>query len=294
MKTKQKTLHPNQAKSSLTKRSIEKFMKNRMALIGAVILIIMVLACICAPLLTPHDPTRINPAIRSLDPCAEHILGTDRLGRDIFARILYGGRVSIMVGVVCALGANLLGAILGCIAGYYGGKVDKVLVTIQEFISIFPSMLLILLCVGFMGQSLANILILGSITGWTGVMRIVRGRIMSLKQEPFVESCRADGLNGLSIMFHHLLPNTMGPIIVNTTMSISGYIMYEASLSYLGYGVPNTIATWGNIINAAKRLDIVQNEPMLWLAPGVAIGLFVLCINMVGDGLRDAMDATTR
>lgn len=281
-------------KSSLAKRNLERFMKNRLAVVGAIVLIIMLGACIFAPLLTPHDPTHIDPSIRSMDPCAEHLLGTDRVGRDIFARILYGGRMSILVGVVCAVGANILGAALGCIAGYYGGKVDKVLVTIQEMFSIFPQMLLILLCVGFMGQSLANILIIGIITGWAGIMRVVRGRILSLKQEPFVESCRANGISGLSIMFHHLLPNTLGPIIVNTTMSVSGYIMFEASLSYLGYGIPEAIPTWGNIINAAKRLDIVQKEPMLWLAPGLAIGLFVLCINVFGDGLRDALDPSSK
>lgn len=281
-------------KSSLAKRNLERFMKNRLAIVGAIVLIIMLCACIFAPLLTPHDPTHIDPSIRSMDPCAEHLLGTDRVGRDIFARILYGGRMSILVGVVCAVGANILGAALGCIAGYYGGKVDKVLVTIQEMFSIFPQMLLILLCVGFMGQSLANILIIGIITGWAGIMRVVRGRILSLKQEPFVESCRANGISGLSIMFHHLLPNTLGPIIVNTTMSVSGYIMFEASLSYLGYGIPEAIPTWGNIINAAKRLDIVQKEPMLWLAPGLAIGLFVLCINVFGDGLRDALDPSSK
>lgn len=281
-------------KSSLAKRNFERFLKNKLAIVGAIVLIIMICACVFAPLLTPYDPTHIDPANRGLDPSAEHLLGTDRVGRDIFARILYGGRMSILVGVVCAVGANILGATLGCIAGYYGGKVDKVLVTIQELFSIFPQMLLILLCVGFLGQSLANILIIGIITGWAGIMRVVRGRILSLKQEPFVESCRANGISGLSIMFHHLLPNTLGPIIVNTTMSVSGYIMFEASLSYLGYGIPETIPTWGNIINAAKRLDIVQNEPMLWLAPGLAIGLFVLCINVFGDGLRDALDPSSK
>lgn len=151
-----------------------------------------------------------------------------------------------------------------------------------------------MLCIGFMGKSVRNLLLIFTFTGWPGVMRIVRGRILSLKQEPYVESCRANGISGLSIMFHHLLPNTLGPIIVNTTMNVAGYILSEAGLSYLGLGVPDNVPTWGNIINAAKRLDIIQNLPMLWLAPGLAICLFVLCVNFFGDGLRDALDPTTK
>ena len=283
-----------QAKSSLAKRNVQKFMKNRMAIVGFIGLSVIVIACIFASLLTSYDPTLIDPAIRDMSPCWEHPLGTDRLGRDILARILYGGRWSIMIGVTAALGANALGAALGCIAGFYGGKVDKALVAIQEFFSIFPSTLLIMLCVGFMGKSVRNLLLIFIITGWPGVMRIVRSRILSVKQEPFVESCRVNGIGGASIMFRHLLPNTMGPIIVNITMNVAGYILTEAGMSYLGLGVPETIPTWGNIINAAKRLDIVQNLPMLWVAPGIAICLFVLSINFFGDGLRDALDPSSK
>ena len=288
MKTKRK------AKSSMAKRSWQKFIKNRMAVIGLIGLAVVIIACLAAPLLTSYDPTRINPAIRELPPSSEHLLGTDRLGRDIFARILYGGRWSIMIGVLASLGANLLGSALGCISGFYGGKVDRVLVAIQELFSIFPGTLLIMLCVGIMGRSVVNLLFIFTITGWAGVMRIVRSRILSLKQEPFVESCRANGISGFSIMFHHLLPNSMGPIIVNSTMNVAGYILSEASLSFLGLGVPDNVPTWGNIINGAKRLDIVQNLPMLWLAPAAAICILVLSVNFFGDGLRDALDSSSK
>lgn len=176
-----------------------------------------------------------------------------------------------------------LGAALGCVSGYYGGKVDSVLVSVQEMFSIFPGTLINMLCIGFMGKSVRNLLLIFTFTGWPGVMRIVRGRILSLKQEPYVESCRANGIGGMSIMFRHLLPNTLGPIIVNSTMNVAGYILSEAALSYLGLGVPDNVPTWGNIINAAKRLDIVQTMPMLWLAPAAAICLFVLSINFFGD-----------
>ena len=279
---------------SLARRNMQRFARNKMAVLGAIILIIMLLSCIFAQYLTPYDPTYIDPAIRNMGPCTEHPLGTDRLGRDIFARIIYGGRISISIGVISALGATIVGTILGCIAGFYGGIVDKVLVTLQEFFAIFPQILLILLCVSFVGRSVEAMVLIFIFTSWSGIMRVVRGRILSLKQEPFVESCRVNGISGASIMFHHMLPNTLGPVIVNATLCIAGFILTEAGLSYLGMGVPETIPTWGNIINAAKRLDIIQNEPMLWIAPGIAICLFVLSINFFGDGLRDALDPSSR
>lgn len=281
-------------KSSLAKRNFQKFIKNKLAIVGAVGVVVIVLLCVCAPLLTKYDPSLIDPASRSLPPSAMHPLGTDRLGRDLLARVLYGGRTSIMLGVAAAIGTNLLGSILGSIAGYYGGKIDRILVAIQEFFSIFPQMLLILLIVGFIGRSVGLLLAIWTLTGWGGMMRIVRGRIVSLKQEPFVESCRANGIGGLSIMFHHMIPNTLGPIIVNTTMNVAGYILGEAGLSYLGLGIPESIPSWGNIINAVKRLDIIQNEPLLWVVPGMAICLFVLSINFLGDGLRDALDPSSK
>ena len=279
-----------EARSSLARRNVQKFFSNRMAVAGGIVLLLIILACACAPLLTSQDPNLIDVSQKGLPCSAEHPLGTDRVGRDVFARILYGGRMSIFIGVASAVGATLIGTILGCISGFYGGKVDKVLVYIGELFMVFPQYLLILLCVGLMGQSTKNLLIIFMGTGWAGMMRIVRGRILSLKQEPFVESCRANGIGGISIMFHHLLPNTMGPVIVNTTLQVAGYILSEASLSFLGMGVPDTVVTWGNIINAAKRLDIIQTMPVLWLAPGIAICLFVLGINFFGDGLRDVLD----
>lgn len=281
-------------KSSLAKRNFQKFIKNKLAIVGAVGVTVIILLCICAPLLTEYDPSLIDPSSRSLSPCSAHPLGTDRLGRDLLARVLYGGRTSIMLGVAAAIGTNLLGAVLGSIAGYYGGRIDRILVAIQEFFSIFPQMLLILLIVGFVGRSVGLLLAIWTLTGWGGMMRIVRGRIVSLKQEPFVESCRANGIGGLSIMFHHMIPNTLGPIIVNTTMNVAGYILGEAGLSYLGLGIPESIPSWGNIINAVRRLDIIQNEPLLWIVPGMAICLFVLSINFLGDGLRDALDPSSK
>lgn len=279
--------------NTLLKRNLKKFLSNRMAIVGTVILIIILAACICAPFLTSYDPNYIDMTQRSLGPSWEHPLGTDRTGRDLFARILYGGRMSIFIGVVSALGATLIGTTIGCISGYFGGVIDRALVYIGELFMTFPQYLLILICVGLMGKSTGNLLFIFILTGWPGMMRIARSRILSLKEEPFVESCRANGIGNMSIIFHHLLPNMMGPIIVNTTLQAAGYILAESGLSFLGMGVPSDVVTWGNIINAAKRLDIIQTDPMLWLAPGAAICLFILSINFFGDGLRDALDPSS-
>lgn len=280
--------------NALTKRAMQSFFANKLAVIGGIIVIVMVLLSFCAPLLTSYDPSYIDISSRKQQPSSEHLLGTDTLGRDIFTRILYGGQMSILIGVGSALGACALGVILGCVAGFFGGKVDSCLVFIQELVSTFPSRLLTLLFIAFMGKSTANLFIIFIFTGWPSVMRVVRGRIMTLKQEPFVESCRVNGISNLSIIFHHLMPNTMGPIIVDATGSVAGYILAEAGLSYLNMGVPDNVATWGSIINAANRLDIIQTMPMLWVAPGVAIALFVLSVNFLGDGLRDALDPTSK
>lgn len=276
--------------NSLARQRLEKFLYNRLAVVGFVMMMLIILACVLAPLLTPYDPVLIDVTAKELPPSPEHLLGTDRLGRDILARLLYGGRISIWIGLASAIGASVIGVVLGCISGYFGGKTDQVLLYISEIFMTFPRYLLVLICVGLIGQSMNNIILIFIATGWSGTMRIVRAKIMSLKQESFVESCLANGVSGWSIMFRHLLPNTLGPVIVDMTLSVAGSILAEAGLSFLGMGVAADVPTWGNIINAAKRLDIIQNMPLLWISPGLAISLFVLSINFFGDGLRDVFD----
>jgi peptide/nickel transport system permease protein len=279
-------------KSSLAKRNLQKFFSNRLAIIGLVIITILIMMSLCAPFITPYDPSFVDPSQRLLPPSSEHLLGTDNAGRDVFTRLVYGGRVSIFVGIASAVGASAIGIILGCISGYFGGKVDAVILYCCEIFTSFPRNILVLIMVGFAGRGLSNLIIIFCITGWMGVARIVRSKIMSLREEPFVESCRANGISGTSIMFRHLLPNTLGPVIVSVTLSTAGFVLQESALSFLGIGVPPDIATWGNVINAAKSFNIFQNYPALWIAPGAMISLFVLGINFFGDGLRDVFDAT--
>lgn len=279
-------------KKLLQTRGVQKLLANKLAMVGFVMLVTIILLCALAPVITQHDPTKLNPAIKNSPFSAEHLLGTDQLGRDMLARILYGGRISIAIALTSALLTNLLGVILGCVSGYYGGKIDSALLYIGEILSCFPQLILCMLVISFLGQSVFWLIAIFVFTGWVGTMRMVRSRILSLKEEPYVDSCRVNGVGGLSIMFRHLLPNTVGVITVNITMSVANYVLAEAGLSFLGLGVNPSIPTWGNIINAAKNLSIMLDTPMLWVIPGVAISLFVLSCNFFGDGLRDALDVT--
>ena len=276
--------------SSLLRKNIRKFVNNRLAMIGLVCVVLMVLASIFAPLLTKYDPAQISLGEQALAPGGEHILGTDKLGRDLFSRVLYGGRISILVGVVGACAGSLIGVVLGGIAGYFRGKTDWILIRISEIFQTFPQMVLIMILVGIMGQGLTNLMLVFSLTGWMTTFRLVRNEFLALRGETYVQVCEAFGMPKPSIMFKQILPNVLSPVIVSTTVNVAGFILQEASLSFLGIGAPSTMATWGNILNAAKSIEVVSNYWWLWLIPGLAISIFVLAINFFGDGLRDVLD----
>ncbi len=281
-------------KSSLAKRRIEKFCKNPMAVICAVLLTLLVLACVCAPLLTPHDPTVINVPMRYADPSPEHPFGCDRLGRDLLARVLYGGRWSLFIGFAASISCNLVGMALGLTAAYFGGKVDRALVTLSEMTNLMPQTLILILIGSTTKISIWVLLIFWTVFGWCGTMRSTRSRVLSLRTEPFVESCVANGISKPSIMFHHILPNTSGPFIISITMNVAYWILTEAGLSYIGYGLDANIPTWGNLMNATKNIEQLLGEPIQWILPGACILILTICVNFIGDGLRDAIDATTR
>lgn len=276
--------------TKLWKKNLRKFCNNRLAMIGFIFFVIITAACICAPLLTAYDPSVPDFKALSQSPSAAHILGTDKMGRDIFARTLYGGRVSILVGIVGALSGSLIGVILGSLAGYFGGWVDSVLVRISEIFQTFPNMILILLMVAILGQGLNNLLIVFSLTGWMTTFRMVRNEFLALRQETYVKVAEAFGMPKSSIMFKQILPNVLSPVIVATTVNVAGFILSEASLSFIGIGVPSSVPTWGNILNAAKSLEVIANYWWLWLVPGAVISVFVLAVNFFGDGLRDVLD----
>ena len=277
-------------RSSLSKRRWEKFLRNKLAVFGAAVMTVYILCCVGAPLITQWDPSEINLAAIAQPPSVDHLLGTDQVGRDLFARLLYGGRLSILIGLCGAVGGGFLGAVLGAVAGYFGGWLDKLLVKFCEFFLSFPQILLCLLLVVFIGQGPINLLLIFTCTGWTTTFRVVRSMYYTLREESYVEACKVMGMRKISIMFRHIFPNTLGPIIVNITLYVAVYILQEAALSFIGLGVPATIPTWGNILNAAKDVTTVLNMPWLWIPPGLTISIFVLGVNFFGDGLRDVFD----
>ena len=274
----------------LWKRNLKKFYKNKLAFIGFIFFTVILLACIFAPLLTSYAPEAVDLSAMNRPPSAQHIFGTDKLGRDVFSRILYGGRVSIQVGMTGAVFGALIGTILGGIAGYFGGKIDAVLVRISELFSTFPDMIVILLLSSIFGQGVFNLIFVFSVMGWMTTFRMVRNEFMSLKQETYVDVCRAFGFSDSRIIFNNILRNAISPVTVSLSLNVAGFILSEAGLSFLGVGVPSDIPTWENIINAAKTADVIKNSWWLWLVPGAVITIFVLSINFIGDGLRDIMD----
>lgn len=273
-------------------RTLRKLMNNKLAIIGLVIFSIILLASILAPLLTKYDPLAVDMNNVLKAPSAEHIFGTDKVGRDVFSRVIYGGRISILIGLGSAMGCAFIGVLLGCYGGYKGGLFDKIVLRLSEVFMSFPQLVLVLMLVAILGQSLTNLIIIFILTGWGSVYRMARAQILSIKEEEYVQSLKSFGLNDFIICYKHMLPNAIGPIVVNITLSTAMFILEEASLSFLGLGVPLEIATWGNILNASQDMFTLQNNWWLWLPVGIIISLFIMSINFIGDGLRDTTDPT--
>ncbi len=273
-------------------RALRKMMSNQLAMLGLAIFTIILLASIFAPLLTSHDPVKIDLRAMLQAPSAEHWFGTDRTGRDVFARVLYGGRVSILVGLGSALLAAVIGVGIGAYTGYRGGWPDVLAMRVSEIFMSFPQIILVLLLVSIAGQSLFNLIAIFVVTGWGGMYRMSRARMLSLREEEYVQALQSFGVPTLKICYKHVLPNALGPIMVNITLTTAMFILAEAGLSFLGLGVPLSIPTWGNILNVAQDLRVLQNNWWMWLPVGSVISLFVLSVNFIGDGLRDSTDPT--
>lgn len=278
--------------TSTGSRYLNKFKNNKLAVFGLIVFTIIILASVFAPLLTPYDPQKINLRDMLQPPSWEHWFGTDRTGRDLFARVLYGGRISILVGLGSAVLSAILGVLIGVYTGYVGGWLDALAMRISEIFMSFPQLILVLLLVSILGQSLVNLIIIFTLTGWGGIYRLSRARMLSLREEEYVLALRSFGLSRPLIAYKHMLPNALGPIMVNITLSTAAFILQEAGLSFLGLGVPLSLPTWGNILNVAQDLRVLQNNWWIWLPVGTVISLFVLSVNFIGDGLRDATDPT--
>lgn len=279
-------------KTSNASRTVRKILANKLAILGIVLFFTISLLCIFAPLFTHYLPNSIDLKHRLDIPSGTHILGTDQIGRDIWTRILYGGRVSIFVGVGSAFGAAFIGISLGTYAGYKGKWLDALVMKASEIMMSFPQIILVSILVTIVGQSLWNLLLIFILTGWPSMYRMARAQMLSIREQEYIQALKAFGISDFLIAFKHMLPNAVGPIFVNITLSTAMFILQEASLSFLGLGVPLEQPTWGNILNIAQDLTILRQAWWVWLPVGTVITLFVLAINFIGDGLRDAADPT--
>lgn len=269
---------------------LKRFLKNKLAVIGLVILTIFVLAAVFAPFITSFDRDSIDLMNIESAPNSLHILGTDELGRDVFTRLLYGGRVSLGVALCATVIQLLIGVSLGCISGFYGKWVDNIVMRVVDTVMCFPFFVIAITIAALFGASVWNIILIIGCLQWTGVSRIVRAKILSLKQSEFIEAARVMGLSSFEIISKHLLPNVLSPIIVNATLNVANGILMEAGISFLGLGVKQPQPSWGNMLSAAQSMRVLQYEWWLWIPTGLLVFLSVLCINFVGDGLRDALD----
>lgn len=274
--------------SSFYGDSFKRLKKNKMAMVCAAILILLALVAIFAPLLTPYDPTYQDYSAVLAEPSFAHPLGTDEFGRDILARIIYGSRVSISIGIVAQLIACVVGVLLGSLAGYYGGIVDTVISRVMEIFQAFPDLIFAMAIMTFLGKGVLNLFIALGLLTWVRTARMIRGSVMQLKEKEYVEAARACGASTWWIIMKELIPNCLSTIIVLVTLGIPNAIMYEASLSFLGIGIQPPTPSWGNMISAAQTF--ISYRPLYSIMPGVAIMITVIAFNIFGDGLRDALD----
>ena len=268
----------------------EKFFKNKLAVAGSVILLIIIFSAIFAPVIAPYAPEHQDLLKRLQPPSAEHFMGTDKLGRDIFSRVLYGARVSLLVGFVSVVGAITIGTVVGAVAGYFKGFVDSLLMRFVDVVLSIPDIFLLITLVTIFKPGIDKLILIFALTGWTTTARLIRSEFFSLRTREFVLAARTIGTKNHVIIFSHILPNCIGPIIVSATLKVGSVILAESTLSYLGFGIQPPTASWGNMLQDAQNFSIMVQAWWYPLFPGLLILLTVLCFNFLGDGLRDALD----
>ncbi|TCZ75807.1 ABC transporter permease [Paenibacillus albiflavus] len=272
-------------------RSWERFKRNKLAMISLIILIALIILSVLAPLIAPYDPAEQDLLSRLQAPSWEHWFGTDDLGRDLFSRVLYGGQVSLAVSIISVVFTVIIGITVGSLAGYYGGKVDSILMRFVDVMLAFPTIFMLITVVTLLKPSLMNIIIVLIAFGWMGKARLLRGQILSVKNREFVDAARTIGMSDFRIIFRHILPNSLSPILVSATLQMGSMILTESSLSFLGLGIQPPTASWGNILQGAQSLKIMMEAPWVPFMPGFMIFLTIMCFNFVGDGLRSAFDS---
>ena len=276
-------------------QAMKKFIHNKKAMLGLAIVTILVLAVVFIPLFADLDPyTTDRAAGFNKPPSDAHILGTDDVGRDLFARLLYGGRISLFVGITSTIISVLIGIPLGLIAGYFRGTAESIIMRTADAFMSFPSMVPILVLVAVFGPSILTVTVVIGVLGWTAIAKLIYGNVLSIREREYIQAARAVGVSTKKILFSEVLPNAIPPVWANISFRVAGAILTESSLSFLGMGVQTPQASWGNIIFAAQNLLVLTARPWVWLPPGICIILVVIGFNFIGEGVRDALDPKTK
>ncbi len=266
----------------------KRFHDNHFAVAGGIVVAFLFLISFLAPYITSYDPSAIDAYHVLMPPSARHWMGTDELGRDVFTRVVYGARISLMVGFVAVGIAVVIGTLIGLVSGFYGKWIDSTLMRFVDIMLCFPTFFLILAVIALLGPSIWYIMIIVGLTGWMGVARLVRAEVLSIRERDFILAARSIGASDVRIIFRHILPNAMGPVLVAATLGVAGAILTESALSFLGIGVQPPTPSWGNILTSGK--DYIEFAWWLSLYPGLAILVTVLAYNLLGEGIRDAID----
>jgi peptide/nickel transport system permease protein len=279
---------------SQTRRIWRRFLKHRLAVAGGCVVALLLLMVVFANLLSPHDPLSLDTQRRFIPPLtnSSFVLGTDEMGRDLLSRLFYGGRISLVVGVAAMFATIVTGLLIGLIAGFYGGRVDNVLMRFTDTMLCFPQVFLLLVLAAFVTPTVISIALIIGLTSWMEVARIIRAQIQYIKEQDFIQAAFALGASEMRIMFKELLPNAIAPVLVSATLNVANAVLMESYISFLGYGIQPPLASWGNMLtNAQSYFDLA---PWLAILPGLMITLTVMSFNFLGDGLRDALDPRLR
>jgi len=267
----------------------KRFVRHKMAVVSLIVLVLIVGAALLAPVIAPYSPTKISGGFAA-PPDSAHLLGTDEIGRDMLSRLLYATRISLLVGFMATLISTLAGVVLGLVSGYFGGWIDKAVMSFTDMVMSFPYILLVLVAAAIFEPGLWSIIWILGFVDWPGVARLVRGNVLSLRETNFVKGDITAGMPGRYILFSEILPNTVAPVTVYATSVFALSILDEAALSFLGMGVQTPTPSLGNILNAAQSITVLTRMPWMWLPAGLVIIILVVSINLVGDALRDAVD----
>ncbi|MEW9501603.1 oligopeptide ABC transporter permease [Jeotgalibacillus marinus] len=270
-----------------------KFLRNKLAITSSIFLLMVIIVSFLAPYITTHDIVKVNIGQMSLEPGGEHFLGTDKSGRDVWTRLLYGGRISLLVGMLCTALVIFFGTVVGSVAGYYGGFVDGLLMRFTDFVLNFPFLVFVLVLNSILHGIVDGLWVLItviSLLSWGGVARVVRSKILAEKENEYILAAVSIGCKPFKVIIKHLLPNVLSTIIVQATILFAGLIVAESGLSYLGFGVPQTTPSWGNMLSSAQEADVLRDKPWIWMPPAIILTLTILSINFIGEGLKDAFN----